>query len=220
MTPSAAMQRYAAEIFRIEQDHEFASLTDLADHMDVSLQAASRMIRRLKDEELIVHEPYRGVRLTPSGRAIALPAVRRHRLSEVYLVSVMGFDWSDVHSLVDDFELGINQTIEDRMDEILGHPTRCPHGEPIPSKDGVLPVMDDIRLIELAQGTAARVSRIRTHNSEKLRYFGKLGIRPGADIHFLTCAPFEGPVRLRVGPIDQVIGYNLASALWVIPLAE
>ncbi|MCC6906172.1 MAG: metal-dependent transcriptional regulator, partial [Anaerolineae bacterium] len=136
---STAMRRYAAEIYRIQQDEEYASLTSLSEHMDVSLQAASRMIRRMKDGGMLEHEPYKGVQLTPAGERLAMPALRRHRLSELYLVRQMGFDWADVHALVDDFERGVNELIEDRMDAILDHPTRCPHGEPIPDKQGVMP---------------------------------------------------------------------------------
>ena len=92
------------------------------------------MIRRLKTGGYILHEPYRGVRLTQEGEVIALPAIRRHRLIEVYLVRKMNFGWHEVHEVTDQFELGIDDLLENRIDDLLAHPTRCPHGEPIPTR--------------------------------------------------------------------------------------
>jgi DtxR family Mn-dependent transcriptional regulator len=215
---SRAMQRYAAEIYRIQEDQDTVPITEVAEHVDVSMQAASRMVRRLKDQGYIRHVPYRGVRLTESGLKLALKGVRRHRLAELYLVRQMGFGWDEVHSITDTFERGITQAIEDRIDQLMGHPTRCPHGEPIPAPDGSLPTLNDRPLTDLPQGMEAVISRVRVHDPEKLRYFGGLGLVPGARIRFLTCAPFEGPVRIMVGKTDQVIGYRMAGTLWVEPV--
>jgi len=78
----------------------------------------------------LVHELYRGVRLTPAGEKIAMPALRRHRLTKVFLVIVMKYDWASAHELSDVFERAGNDELEDRMDELAGHLTRCPHAHP------------------------------------------------------------------------------------------
>ena len=93
------MRRYAAEIYRLQQDHPFATLSMLAEHVDASLQAVSRMIGRMEKAELLTREPYRGMQLTKSGVAAAMPALRRHRLAEVFLVKIMKFGWEEVHHL-------------------------------------------------------------------------------------------------------------------------
>jgi DtxR family Mn-dependent transcriptional regulator len=215
MTISAAMQRYAAEIFRLQEDHEQVSISLLSSHIESSTQAISTMVKRLNKGGFLVHEPYRGVRLTPEGEKIAMPSLRRHRLTEVFLVKVMKYDWASAHELSDVFERGINDELEDRMDELAGRPTRCPHGEPIPSKEGVLPTVKDMSLIEVPSGSDCIVSRVRTHNMEKLHYIGELGLVPGTPFHLLSCAPFKGPLRLQMKPQDHVIGYELAGSLWV-----
>jgi len=213
--PSVTVQRYAAELYRLQEGTEYVSIADLADSVDVSLQAATRMVKRLEGQGYLAHEPYQGVRLTPPGERVALRGVRRHRLAELFLVRVMGFGWDEVHTLTDTFEWGVTDEIEARIDELLGHPTRCPHGEPIPTPDGSMPALADRPLVELDQGSAALISRVRVHDPARLRYLKKLGLVPGVQIHFVGCAPFEGPVRVLVGPVDQVISYQLASALWV-----
>jgi DtxR family Mn-dependent transcriptional regulator len=215
MSVSPAMQRYAAEIYRLQQDYAQVSLTLLSNSVDASAQAISIMVRRLGTGGFLVHEPYRGVRLTPAGEKIAMPALRRHRITEVFLVKVMGYDWATAHELADVFEKGLNDELEDRSFDLAGKPTRCPHGEPIPSKDGQMAVIHDEPLNGVSSGSDCVVSRVRTHDSEKLRYIGELGLVPGIPFHLLSCAPFNGPLRLQMAPHDRIIGYELARVIYV-----
>ncbi|MDX1437855.1 MAG: metal-dependent transcriptional regulator, partial [Anaerolineales bacterium] len=143
-----AMQRYAAEIYRLQEHHEFVPLAEVAEHVENSIQAVSRMVKRLREEGFVAQKMYQGVRLTPTGERIAMPAIRRHRLAEVFLVKMMGYDWADAHDLTEILVNGVNDDLEDRMDELSGFPTRCPHGEPIPSREGVMPEVNDRPLVE------------------------------------------------------------------------
>ena len=118
-----AMQRYAAEIYRLQQDTAYVGLNELSESANASLQATARMVGRLKEVGYLEHELYRGVRLTPMGEKIAMPALRRHRLVEVFLVKVMGYDWASAHDLTDTFERGMNAELEDRIADLTGHPT-------------------------------------------------------------------------------------------------
>jgi DtxR family Mn-dependent transcriptional regulator len=215
MTISPAMRRYAAEIYRLQQDNQQVSLSLLTSHVESSAQAISTMAKRLNKNGYLVHEPYRGVRLTSEGEKIAMPALRRHRLTEVFLVKIMKYDWASAHELSDVFERGVNDELEDRMDELAGHPTHCPHGEPIPTKDGVMPAVKDEPLIDVPSGSDCVVSRVRTHDSGKLRYIAELGLTPGTPLHLLSCAPYHGPLRLQMKPQDHIIGYELSKSIWV-----
>jgi len=212
---SLAMQRYLAEIYRLQQDSAAVPLSALSEQADASLQATSRMLRRLKEAGLIMHTPYQGVRLTPAGERVALLGVRRHRLVEVFLVQVMGFGWDEVHDLADDLEAGVGPQLEDRIDELTGHPQRCPHGEPIPSREGILPPLHDVSLVTVAPGARARISRVRTHDPARLRYLAELQLTPGAPLQLLSCAPFRGPLRIRSRGQEHFLGYELAADLWV-----
>ncbi len=210
-----AMQRYAAEIYRLQQDTPFVGLNDLAESANSSMQATARMVTRMKQLDYVEHELYRGVRLTPQGERIAMPALRRHRLVEVFLVKVMKYGWDEAHELSDSFALGVNDEVEDRMDELTNHPTRCPHGEPIPSKDGIMPIVKDEPLINVPSGSECIVSRVRTHDLDKLHYIAELGLVPGTPFHLLSCAPFKGPLRLEMTPNDHILGYELSQSIWV-----
>lgn len=209
------MQRYAAEIFRLEQDNEVVSLSLLGSEVGASEQAVAMMVKKLRKNGYLEHELYRGVQLTPSGRQLAMPAIRRHRITEVYLVKAMGYDWAAAHELADVFEKGLNQELEDRVFELAGRPTRCPHGEPIPSKEGILPEVHDIPLVDVPSGSSCVISRVRTHDPELLLYIAELGLTPGTPFTLLSCAPFHGPLRLQLERHDHVIGYELSKMLWV-----
>jgi len=215
LEPSAAMREYLSEIYRLQEDSPTVSTTSLADRLNVSPPAVPRMLKRLQNAGFVKHVPYQGVELTPRGRDEALQEIRRHRILEVFLVNVMGFNWDEVHEHADGLGAGLNDKLTDRMAEMTGLPTRCPHGEPIPDKDGRLPEVNDVCIVNLGVGHQGVVSRVRTHEPEKLQYIASLGLMPGTEFEILGRAPFNGPMRLRVGREEVIIGYELMKSLWV-----
>jgi len=217
MKPSVAMREYLAEIYRLQEDEPTVSTTSLAERLDVSAPAVPRMLKRLKSAGYVKHIPYQGVELTEHGRQEALRELRRHRILEVFLVDVMEFTWDEAHEHADQLGQGLNDILAERMAEMTGHPTRCPHGEPIPDPEGKLPEVDDICIINLGVGHKGVVSRVRTHDPERLKYFASLGLVPGAVFSIVGRAPFNGPMRLRVGRDEVVLGVELTKSLWVTP---
>jgi DtxR family Mn-dependent transcriptional regulator len=215
MQPSPAMREYLAEIYRLQEDSPTVSTTSLAERLGVSAPAIPRMLKRLKSAGYVKHIPYKGVELAELGREEALRELRRHRILEVFLVDVMGFSWDEVHEHADQLGKGLNDTIAERMAEMTGFPTRCPHGEPIPGEDGELPQVNDFCLINLAVGYKGTISRVRTNEPERLQYFASLGLVPEVTFEIVGRAPFNGPMRLRVGRDEIVLGVELVKALWV-----
>jgi DtxR family Mn-dependent transcriptional regulator len=206
---------YLAEIYRLQEDSVWVTLSMLADGMGVSLQAASRMIRQMVENGHVVHEPYRGVQLTAEGETIALQVIRRHRILEAFMVRVMGFGWHEVHDMVESLERGVEDRVIDRMDELAGHPVRCPHGEPIPSRDGIMPRPVDMPLTAWPVGVPAQVSRVKTHDPEKLQYLASACLTPGMPLLATAHSPFNGPVHLTCEGGTLVLGQELARQLYV-----
>lgn len=210
------MRNYLADIYRLSQGNSWVSTTTLAGAMDVSPPAVARMVKRLDGYGLLEHIPYQGVKLTPSGVREALLGIRRHRLVERFLVDVLGFGWHEVHDEADRMQYGVSQRIEDRIDELLDHPTRCPHGEPIPTREGVMPEVGDLPLVVISPGTRGHISRIKTHDPDKLQYLASLNLVPGIPYTLVSRQPFNGPIRLDIAERgEQVIGGELSSAIWV-----
>ena len=173
------------------------------------------MLRRLKSAGYVKHVPYQGVELTELGRQEALREIRRHRILEVFLVNVMGFTWDEAHEHAESLGQGLNDALTERMAYMAHHPTRCPHGEPIPDKNGQVAELDDMGLINLGIGFKGIISRVRTHEPEKLKYFASLGVVPNVEFEITGRAPFNGPMRLRLGRDEIVLGMELVKALWV-----
>lgn len=218
MSASAAMQEYLAEAYRIayyQNDDPYISTSALAEVLNVSAPAVTRMVQRLKEAGYLEHEPYRGVSLTPAGEREALMNIRRHRLVECFLVNVMNFGWHEVHDAADDLGAAASDQIVNRMEQMADFPRRCPHGEPIPSAAGEMPRVTDAPLTDYDDGTALVVSRVHTHDADKLAYLGELGLQPGTRFTLVTKAPFHGPLQLRVADSARVIGHELAGVLRV-----
>jgi len=212
---SETMRDYLGEIYRLGHGNAWVSTTALAEVLDVSGPASVRMARRLHKAGLVDHLPYKGIQLTPHGRKVALLNIRRHRLVERFLVDVLKFGWDEVHDKADRLQKGVNQAIENRMDELMDHPATCPHGDPIPTPDGTMPEIDDKPLTVVAPGKQGKITRVKTRESEKLQYLAEIGLVPGTPFELVNRAPFNGPIRLKVGRDEQVIGTELAAALWV-----
>jgi DtxR family Mn-dependent transcriptional regulator len=213
---SDTMRDYLGEIYRLGQGEAWVSTTALAEVLGVSGPASVRMARRMQELGLIEHQPYKGIQLTPAGKKVALLNIRRHRLVERFLVDILKFDWAEAHHEADELQKGINQVLEDRIDELMGYPTTCPHGDPIPTRQGVMPEIGDKPLTVVPPGQRGKITRVKTRESEKLTYLAEIGILPGASFELIGRAPFNGPLRLKLNRGEQVIGSELAAALWVL----
>jgi DtxR family Mn-dependent transcriptional regulator len=216
---STTMRDYLADIYRLsdrgDQVNDFVSTSTLADMLDVSAPAVNRMVTNLKNKGLLEHEPYQGIRLTESGKREALKELRRHRIAESFLVNVMGFGWHEVHEEANRMSGALSDILTERMAQMAGNPTRCPHGEPIPSADGGIAHLDDHLLSEVEEGGLFEVTRVRTRESDRLEYMAALGLTPGRIVQVLHRAPFNGPLQLKVGEEYRIIGHNLAELIRV-----
>jgi DtxR family transcriptional regulator, Mn-dependent transcriptional regulator len=212
---SPIMREYLGEIYRLERGAEEVTTSALAERLEVSPSAVARMLRRLHNARMLTHVPYQGIHLTPEGQREALHSIRRHRLLEVFLVKVMGFRWDEVHEQAHGLQLTISDDFEDRMDIVAGFPTHCPHGDPIPTKDGRMATTNDLPLQDVPANTRAVLRRVKTDDGDKLRYLQELGLVPGVPVRVTHRAPFNGPLRLQANGRDHVIGTELAKALRV-----
>ena len=136
----------------------------------MSAPAVSKMMRRLSELRLITHTPYQGVTLTRAGEKLALEIIRHHRLIELYLVQAMGYSWDAVHEEAERLEHHISEEFEERMDALLGHPTACPHGDPIPTRAGTIARTSNRSLALQRTRERLIVRRVRDEDSELLRH--------------------------------------------------
>jgi len=212
------MREYLAEIYRAasrQSETDWVTTSALAERMHVSAPAVARMVARLKRCGLLAHEPYQGTRLTAAGYREAMASIRRHRRVEIYLVRVMGFGWHEVHADADAIAPTMPARVAERMSELAGHPQRCPHGEPIPTPEGRMPLVADRPLCDLVPPAIRTVSRVMTADPDCLVYLHSLGLVPGQTFELTGREPFGGPLRLQIGTALLTIGLELARLLRV-----
>ncbi len=210
-----AMEDYLKAAYRLRDEDGPITTQRLAEALGVSSPSVTNMVKRLHELGLVRHERYRGVELTETGEQIALEVVRHHRLLELYLVQALGYAWDEAHAEADRLEHHISEEMEARIDAALGHPTRDPHGDPIPGRDGAVAALGDRRLLDLELGEGGVIARVSDRDLEQLRYLGGLGLYPGVAVVVLDKLPFEGPLRLGVGEAEHLIGPPLAAAVRV-----
>ena len=217
---TAAMEDYLKVIFRLSEDGQRATTQAIAERMSVAAPSVTGMIKRLADLNLVEHERYRSVTLTATGKKAALEVVRHHRLLELYLAEALGYSWDEVHDEAERLEHTISEEFEDRIDAVLGYPTIDPHGDPIPSRSGLMSEVPDDRLASLEVGDCATVSRVADSDPEKLRYLGTIGLYPETRISVVERMPFDGPLKIRIGQQEHFVGTELARSVHVHRLAN
>lgn len=213
------MLDYLAEIYRLGGEHDRVTTGLLAESMAVSPPAVSSMLRRLEESNLVARSTADGVTLTEQGERAALQLIRRHRLLEVFLVQVMDFTWDQVDLEAQRLEHAISDAFELRIEQLCGFPTQCPHGDPIPGRDGRLELAHTVRLPEAPLQQPATLLRVTSRDPGMLRYLARLGMMPGSRVAVQDIAPFQGPITVRIGngsgQETHVLGRELAQFVHV-----
>lgn len=220
--PTPAVQDYVKTVYAIETADrvDAVSTSAVAQRLGVSAASATNMLKKLDAMGLVAYVPYRGASLTAAGRRVALEVIRHHRLLETYLAEALGVPWDKVHDEAEVLEHALSEELEERISAHLGHPTRDPHGHPIPAKDGSLPAPDagePRKLWDVARGETVSVGHVPDVEAKALRYFDDVGIRPGARLDVVDRGPVEGPLFVRVDDGDDVaaLSRELSESVWV-----
>jgi DtxR family Mn-dependent transcriptional regulator len=219
---SPAVEDYCKAIFALQSRNKDApvSTNALAERLGITPGSVSAMLKKLDGEGLIARVPYRGVRLTPAGRRVALEVIRHHRLLETFLAQTLHMPWDRVHAEAEVLEHVISEELEGLIAAKLGDPARDPHGDPIPSAELELDEGEVNRSLDsLAAGEQGVFVRVSDSDPAMLRYLSEHGILPGDRVRVTERQPFGGPLTLSLagGAREQAIGGQLARAMRVAP---
>ena len=218
---SSAAQEYllALRVMGGTDDPGHVTAAQIARHLGVTTQAASEMFRRLVADGLVVHAEGRDLRLTPAGRAAADGIFRRHALLEWLLTAVVGLGWAESDDEAMRLQGAISPRVEARLDEMLGHPETCPHGNPIDAETARRRPAG-VRLSEMEAGTVATVYRITEEAEEDaglLSYLEARALTPGARITILARSGSLDSLTLD-GPRGRAtLGLRPAALIRVLP---
>lgn len=218
--PSSTVENYVKSIYLLQQRGALVGLGELAAAVRVVPGTATTMVKALRDAGLVRYRPRRGVSLSPSGRRLALHILRRHRLIELFLVRVLGLDWSEVHDEAEELEHAVSDKVLERIDAMLGRPDFDPHGDPIPGPAGQVARRPLRRLPDCSDGAAVQVARIENQAEPFLRYVRGVGLAPGTRVELVRVDRDADLVHARVADQTVTLGWAAATAIWVQPAAE
>lgn len=191
----------------------------IAETLDVAPGTVTAMVKTLAESGLLRHEPYSGVRLTRAGRQLAVHVLRRHRLVELFLVQVMGLDWTEVHEEAEQLEHAVSDRVIQRMDEMLGHPSVDPHGDPIPDAEGTVREPDLTNLVHCPLDIPLRVARVRDQSAEFLRLVERRGLQLDSRLRVIARSEPSDMVELRLEDDRELsLGFRAASKILVQPI--
>lgn len=216
MEINQTIEDYLRSIYRVEIRDGKASNAALARELNISSAAITDMVRRLADGGLLEYAPYQGATLTRSGHEVAIDVTRRHRLWEVFLIRHLGYEWDQVHELADQLEHIRSDSLIDRLDAFLGHPAYDPHGDPIPSKDGVVAKRALVKLLAMKPGERGIVARVSDEYPELLRYASSLGLAINSRVCVVERIEFDGSIRILTDSgAGAVVSEKLADSVFV-----
>jgi DtxR family Mn-dependent transcriptional regulator len=222
--PSAVAQDYLKIIWSLREwdAREPVTTSLLAARLGVSPSTASEAVKRLAERGLVRHDPYAAIELTPEGERLALAMVRRHRLLETFLVRHLGFGWDEAHDDAEILEHAASDRFVAAIDKLLGHPGRDPHGDPIPTGDGVIAHPPASPLAATEAPANVVVERISDADPAMLRYFASVGLVPDAAIALVERRDFAGVLTIRIKTTGELVelGDIAAGAIWVSSLPD
>lgn len=217
---SAAEENYLKSIYHQSLISGTAVSTGtLASLFGIQAPSVTEMLKKMDDKGWVVYRKSRGVSLTEEGRLLAVGIIRRHRIWETFLVRTLGFDWSEVHDLAEQLEHIRSEEIIDRLEVHLGYPKYDPHGDPIPSADGIIPEQKARPLTIFMEGEEVVLMGILEHSPGFLQFLQRLHLQPGARLLIRRKEVFDGSVTIRVGNRRQeFLSEKAAASLLVVPV--
>lgn len=187
----------------------------LAQRMGLSPSTVSDAVKKLAAQGLVAHAPYGSIELTDRGRKAAISVVRRHRLIESFLVDYLGYAWDEVHSEAETLEHAASDRMIDRLENRLGNPSRDPHGDPIPTREGTLPELLATQLSTITQPKMLTVARVSDADPNILRYLADAGIGLGMKLSLVSRKDFAGTLTVDINGRTLDLGIPVAEAVWV-----
>lgn len=211
-----AEENYLKAIYSISIKNNTLSVStnDLANRLETKASSITEMIKKLSAKKLISYEKYKGVKLTKKGEKIAINIIRNHRLWEVFLVNRLNFKWDEVHEVAEQLEHIKSDKLVDNLEVFLQYPKFDPHGDPIPSKDGILPKREQSMLLnELPVGEEGVVVGVKNSEKAFLQYLEELDITLGKQIQVIKVFSFDQSRIVKVGEKELTLSEQVSKSI-------
>lgn len=188
---SLTEENYLKALFNIANDAGEVNVAELSKSLDIKMPTVTSMMKKLSEKKLVHYESYKPLRLTDKGRKEAGLIIRKHRLTEMFLVDKMKMGWEDVHDIAEQIEHIQSPVFFDKMDELLGYPKVDPHGSPIPDKNGKVVWIEYNKLSDCKVGETVKLAAVINTSSDFLKFLNTREMRLGLKIKIKSIEQFD-----------------------------
>lgn len=196
---SLAEENYLKGLFHLADENGEVGVNELSRHLGIKMPTVNSMVKKLEEKGLVHYESYKPLRLTEQGRTEAALIIRKHRLTEMFLVEKMGFGWESVHEIAEQIEHIKAPEFFDKMDELMGYPQTDPHGSPIPDKTGTIATLPHIRLSECREGDVVKLAKVTHGSNDFLKYLNSRELALGATLKVKSIEGYDRSMVVSYG---------------------
>ncbi len=212
-----AIENYLKALYSLSQKDEAVSLTDISKELDVSAPTVNNMVKKLQEKGWVDYKKYKPITLTQAGGLMAASVIRKHRLTEMFLVKIMGFGWEEVHDIAEQIEHIKSEGFFDRMDELLGFPKTDPHGSPIPDKNGQIAAQHYKTLDQIHPNKKVTIVALKNSSFGLLDFLNKKKIKLGDTVQIISIEPFDKSCSILLDDsIRMTMTQQVCSCLMVV----
>jgi len=215
---SQTIENYLKAAFNHMDNKGEVNVSDIAQSLDVSMPTVNSMVKKLSELGYVNYEKYKPLQMTSKGRKIAAAIIRKHRLTEMFLVEKMGFGWEEVHEVAEQIEHIHSDRFFEQMDVQLGFPEYDPHGSPIPDKNGKMPSQNLKKLSESKLGQKLRIKGIAISSDEFLKYLNTRNLALGTEVKIIAIEPFDQSITVSYNNHPQEVLSNIVAERLLVEL--
>lgn len=212
---SQTIENYLKAIYNLALEQDDVNISELAYAIGISLPSVNSMAKKLSEKGYVVYEKYKPLKITSAGKIAAALIIRKHRLTEMFLVEKMGFGWEEVHQIAEQIEHIESPAFFNRMDELLGFPTVDPHGSPIPDRNGVMQPSFWLKLAECNAGEKLILRALHNPSDAFLTYLNQKSIQLGSYLEVLHKETFDSNMTVQCGLNKHVLSVQVTEKLLV-----
>lgn len=215
MMNSLTEENYLKALYHLVNENDEVSVNDLSRQLNIKMPSVNSMVKKFADKNWVKYESYKPIKLTESGKKEASIIVRKHRLTEMFLVEKMGFGWENVHEIAEQLEHIHSDVFFDKMDELLNYPTMDPHGEPIPDKDGNVLQRDHKKLSKCKEKQTVELAAVTTSSEEFLNFLNKRNLILGTKLKILQIEGFDQSMLIAYNGREENFSKTVCDRLLV-----
>ncbi|MBH1958954.1 MAG: metal-dependent transcriptional regulator [Flavobacteriia bacterium] len=212
---SLSEENYLKAIFHLINEENTVAINEISKFLDVKMPSVNNMMKKFADRNWVVYESYKPLKITDSGKKQAALIVRKHRLTEMFLVEKMNFGWENVHEIAEQLEHIHSETFFDKMDEILNYPKFDPHGEPIPDKEGNIIAQDLKKLSECSIGQSVIFTAVTITDDDFLTFLNIKNLELGKEIEILEIEKFDRSMTVKISDASTILSKIVCDKILV-----